>query len=113
MGMHQNKQKNSYAWKRTGIDAHCHIEHMENPEEVAAEVSRRMLAAVCSVPDPKNAEKILELRKKFVECIFVCLGFHPEVAFDYNARQIEEQIEFIKSKRKEIVGVGEVGLDYS
>jgi len=98
---------------RTGIDAHCHLEYIENMEEVAEQVRKRMLAAVCSVPNPKHVEQILELRKKFSDCIFVCIGFHPEVAFDYTAKEIESHIEFIKSRRKEIVGIGENGLDYN
>ncbi len=98
---------------KSGIDAHCHIEHMEKPEEVASEVRQRMRAAVCSVPNPKDFEKILELRKKFEDCIFVCLGLHPEYIFDYTTKQIEEYMEFIKDSKKEIVGIGEVGLDYN
>jgi TatD DNase family protein len=98
---------------KTGIDTHCHLEYMKNMEEVAEEVRKRMLAAVCSVPNPKDFNKILELRKRFSDCIFVCLGFHPEIADDYTSKDIEESMEFIKSKRKEIVGIGEIGLDYA
>lgn len=98
---------------KTGIDAHCHLEHMENPEQVAEEVRKKMLAAVCSVPDPKDFGRMIELRNRFSDCIYLCLGFHPEVAFDYSDKEIEECMEFIKGKRKEIVGMGECGLDYS
>ncbi len=98
---------------RTGIDAHCHLEHMENPESIAEEVRKRMLGAVCSVPDPKDFERIMDLGKKFDDCVFVCLGFHPEIAFDYTKEKIEECIEYIKENRKHIVGIGEVGLDYN
>lgn len=98
---------------KTGIDTHCHLEHIENMEEVAEEVRKRMVAAVCSVPDPKDFDKILELRKKFEDCIFVCLGFHPEIAFNYTEMERDEVIETIKANKKNIVGIGEIGLDYN
>jgi TatD DNase family protein len=98
---------------KTGIDVHCHFEYIENMEEVAKEVRERMLAAICSVPKPKDFDKILELRQRFDDCIFVCLGFHPEVAFEYSNKQREDVLEKICDSRKNIVGIGEVGLDYS
>lgn len=98
---------------KLGIDAHFHPEHIENIEEVLEEVRERMVAAVASVPDPKDALRILELRKKFHDCLFVCLGFHPEIAFNYSDYEIEDYINIVKQHRKEIVGIGEIGLDYN
>lgn len=98
---------------KTGIDSHCHLEYMENMEEVAKQVRKHMRGAVCSVPDPKDFGKILELQKKFGDCIFVCLGFHPEIAFTYSEKEREEAIEKIRENRKNVVAVGEVGLDYN
>jgi len=98
---------------KTGIDAHCHLEYMEDAEGVAKKVRETMAGAVCSVPDPKDYKKILELRKRFSDCISVCLGIHPESFFKYNEREIEDWVEFIKNHKKEIVGIGEIGLDYA
>lgn len=98
---------------KNGIDAHCHIEHMEHPEKIAEEVRKNMIAAVCSVPNPNDFEKIMQLREKFQDCMFVCLGFHPEYIEKYSAKQIDECIDFIKENKKKLVAIGEVGLDYN
>ena len=72
---------------KTGIDSHCHLEYMEDMEEVAEQVRKRMRGAVCSVPDPKDFDRMLSLRGQFSDCIFVCLGFHPEIAFNYTEKE--------------------------
>lgn len=95
------------------IDVHCHLEFMENPIEVIEEAKKKMTALITSVAYPKNARKILELSKNFKNFVFVSLGFHPECLKDYDEKEIEEYIEFIKEKKNEICAIGEVGLDYS
>jgi TatD DNase family protein len=95
------------------IDIHCHLEFMENPEEVLKEAKGKMTAIITSVADPKNAKKILSLREKYKDFLFVSLGFHPECLMDYKDEEIKKYIEFIKEKKNEICAIGEVGLDYS
>lgn len=95
------------------IDIHCHLEFMEKPEEILKEAKEKMTAIITSVADPKNAEKILNLREKYKDFLFVSLGFHPECLRDYKDGEIKKYIDFVKEKKNEICAIGEVGLDYS
>jgi len=95
------------------IDIHCHLEFIENPIEVIEKAKKKMTAIVTSVAEPKNAEKILSLKEKYKDFLFVSLGFHPECLKDYKDEEIEKYIDFVKEKRDAICAIGEVGLDYS
>lgn len=94
------------------IDIHCHLEYMENPEQIIAEAKQKMSAIITSVADPKDMDKILALRGGHKGFVFVSLGFHPERIEKYKQNQIDGYIEEIKSHKKEIVAIGEAGLDY-
>lgn len=95
------------------IDVHCHLEYIENPEKVILEAKERgMKGIVTSVADPREAEKILNLREKYSDFLFVSLGFHPEYAKEYGEKEITKYLELIKKNREKIVAIGEIGLDY-
>jgi len=94
------------------IDIHCHLEYMENPEHVLEEARKKMDAVICSVPDPKDVDKILALHEKNRDFLFVSLGFHPERMNKYSVKQIDDYVEKIKKNKEKIVAVGEAGIDY-
>ncbi len=95
------------------IDVHCHLEYIENPEKAILEAKEKgMKGLISSVADPKEAEKVLNLRKKFPDFVFVALGFHPEYVEGYSKDKLQNYLDFLKEKRNEIVAMGEVGLDY-
>lgn len=94
------------------IDIHCHLEYMENPEQVVDEAKQKMTAIISSVADIKDKEKILELAKKNKGFVFVSLGFHPERINKYSDFEINEYIQFIRDNKEKIVAIGECGLDY-
>ena len=93
------------------IDAHCHLEHM--PPEVIEEARPKMTAIVTSIADIKDKHAVIEMRKNNAGFVFICLGFHPEVMGQYNDKDIDSYIDFIRQNKKEISAVGEVGLDYN
>ncbi|MEM7819865.1 MAG: TatD family hydrolase [Candidatus Aenigmatarchaeota archaeon] len=95
------------------IDVHCHLEYMKNPIGVIEEARQKMLALITSVADIKDAKKILELQKRYPNFVFVSLGLHPENIFNYNQKEIDDYIEFIKNEKNNIVAIGEVGIDYN
>ena len=95
------------------IDIHCHLEHIKNPEETIAEAQKRkMKAIISSVVDPKDAKKILILKTKYPDFLFVSLGFHPHYVKKYKEKEIVEYTDYIKKNKEKIVAVGEIGLDY-
>ncbi len=98
------------------IDIHCHLEHMGNDaekEKIIAEARQKMTALITSVADPKDLDEILALRDRHKGFVFVSLGFHPERIEKYKQQEIDEYIEKIMANKKNIVAIGEVGLDYS
>jgi len=94
------------------IDSHCHLEYMENPDEVIAEAKKRMAAVVTSVPNPDDFQRVFELHRRHPGFVFVAAGFHAEYLERFNDRQIGECIDMIRKNAGSIVSVGEVGLDY-
>jgi len=94
------------------IDIHCHLEYMKNPEEVINEAKQKMTAFINSVADIKNKDKILSLREKNPDFIFVSLGLHPSRVNKYSDDEINDYFEFIRSNKDKIVAIGECGLDY-
>ncbi len=97
-----------------GIDAHCHLEYMENAQDVIEEARQRgMTAIVTSIADIKDKEKVLEMHRKNPDFVFACLGFHPEIMKNYSYGEIDEYIDFIRKNKDDISAVGEVGVDYN
>lgn len=95
------------------IDVHCHLEYIKNPEKIILEAKEKgMKGIISSVADPKEAEKILNLREKYLDFLFVSLGFHPEYVTKYKEKEIEKYIDFVEKNREKIVAIGEIGLDY-
>ncbi len=96
-----------------GIDVHCHITHMENPESVVREAMKKLSAIVTVTAEISHAGQALKLREKFPDFVFVSLGLHPEYCMKYSSKEIDSYMEFIRHSRKDIAAIGEVGLDYS
>ncbi len=95
-------------WGKEMIDAHCHIDYVENTEAAIEEsVSKGVNAIVTSALSVKEAEKVLLLRKKFPKNLFICMGIHPMEIQEY----ADEYINMIKQNKKGIVAIGEIGLD--
>ena len=94
------------------IDSHCHLEHMQNAEEVIEEARGRMTAIVTSVPDPRDFQRTIKMHERHKDFVFVAAGFHPEHIENRSREEIEEHIIAIKTHADQIVSIGEVGTDY-
>ena len=96
------------------IDAHCHMEYMEDPDDIIYHAKKAgMSAIVTSIADIKDREKVIAMKKKHPDFIFICLGFHPEIMGKYASEDIDDYMEFIRQNRKLISAIGEVGTDYN
>ena len=90
------------------IDSHCHIDYIENPEAAIEESKKKGVEAiVTSALNVQEAEKVLALKKKFSDTLYICLGVHPMEIQVYN----DAYADFIKANKENIVAVGEIGLD--
>ncbi len=96
------------------IDVHCHLNFpglKENLDEVVAKAREEMRAVInCGLVN--DAKEAIELRNKHKNFIYLTLGVHPEDVVAMRDEQIERHMDFIRANRKNIVGIGEVGLDY-
>lgn len=97
------------------FDSHCHLEDGRfdgDIDSVLARMKEKMAGAVCSGVDPDDFNKVLEISKANQGFLYVSLGIHPEYAEKITRSDIHKALSFISDNSKDIVAVGEVGLDY-
>ncbi len=92
------------------IDIHCHLEKMRDPLKIIKEIQNRNINVITSCASIEDADKTLEFAKN--KNIFCSLGLHPTEVIKLSDKDIENYIELIKNNSKDIVAIGEVGLDY-
>lgn len=96
------------------IDAHCHLTFRNfenNRDQIIKECMDSMDAVVDSAPSIEDSGKSIRLAEKYPNFIFSCVGLHPSEIPKLTAKQIDSQIEFIKSNSGKIIAIGEVGID--
>ena len=59
--------------------------------------------------DLESNKKCLELKSKNIKC---AMGLYPLEGIKLNEDEIEKNIDFIKLHKKDIVAIGEIGLDF-
>jgi len=89
------------------VDTHAHLEAFKDVDKVlkrAKEAGVKVIVnnGIC----PETNRKTLELSKKY-SIVKAALGLHPTLIGQFD---IEEEIEFIRSKNP--FAIGEIGLDY-
>lgn len=97
------------------IDVHCHLEHEDlrnRIEEIISECKKELKAIITSSPHPRDFEYTVFLNRKFKNFVFCSIGLHPEYIGEFNEETLKYFKNLVKSKRDEIVSIGEIGLDY-
>ena len=93
------------------IDIHSHLDILENPKkDIGESISRGVKIILTCGVDVKTNRKALELSKEFQE-VKPCLGLYPTDALKFSQEEINNEIGFIKKHKKEIIAIGEIGLD--
>ncbi len=93
------------------IDVHAHLDFPQfNPDrdKIIKEAGREDIIIINSGIGPEGIKKTLELSRKH-DNVYATLGLSPQ---EFDEEIIEETISLIRKHRCDIVGVGEVGLDY-
>jgi TatD DNase family protein len=98
--------------KNYWIDMHAHLDRLEHPPEDAlclAETAN-VQKVITIGTEPNDLPLILALAEKFYPRVFCTLGVHPHEGVLYT----EDAEKFIRENagRKEVVAIGEIGLDY-
>ncbi len=94
------------------IDVHTHLNFLEETPESALAVARAagVERFITIGTEPKDLEVVLELARAHYPEVSCTLGVHPNEAKLY-ADEVERFIE-ARLQEKEVVAVGEIGLDY-
>lgn len=92
------------------VDTHAHLDEIEDPEQVVTQARAAGLISIVAVgSDYESNQQVLNLANTYSNFVYPALGLHPQ---NLEGANIERNIEFIKSHVQEIVGIGEIGLDY-
>lgn len=93
------------------IDVHAHLDFPQfnsDRDKIIEEARREDIIIINSGIGPSGIKKTLELSRKY-DNVYATLGLSPQ---EFDEGIIEETISLIRKHRRDIVGVGEVGLDY-
>jgi len=92
------------------IDTHAHLEEIENLTQAIDEARLASIIAIIGVgSDYQSNQKILDLAQAYKGFIYPMIGLHP---YNLKDTDIDRNLEFIEAHINEVVGIGEVGLDY-
>jgi len=95
------------------IDCHCHLNDSvfdKDRDEIVKNAENIII--IDSGTDYLSCKKSLEISKQY-ENVFSCLGLDPCLAEKDNfEKEAEKVINLIRKESKNIVGIGEVGLDF-
>lgn len=94
------------------IDVHCHLDLCKDIEEVIEHARKAGIGVIiANGVDFETNRKILELSRKF-NILKAALGIYPIDALKMSDKGINEEIDFIRKNKENIVAIGEVGLDF-
>ena len=94
------------------IDSHCHLHdsefYSENREDAYRESRAAGVEMLCVGTDARSSREAVEFCRSHEGC-YPVVGIHPHEASEADVAQIRA---LIAQHRDEIVGIGEIGLDY-
>ncbi len=95
------------------IDVHCHLTYpgLDEIREKVVENCRKKMDAIITCGFPRDCNKALGLVHKYKKFVYLTLGLHPHDIVEMSDKDMEEYIETVKTNEKNIVGIGEIGLD--
>lgn len=95
------------------IDTHCHLseDDYEDLDLVISRALQEKVLMIASSCDLKSQEENLKLVREYKDKIFLSMGYHPSEAASITKEDLKKLEEKIVNN-KEIVALGEIGLDY-
>ena len=96
------------------IDVHAHLTFpsMKDTLQKTLDECRKEMEAVVTCGLVNDYRDALELRRANKDFVYLTLGIHPEDIVAMRDEQIEKHLDMIRENRRDIVGIGEIGLDY-
>lgn len=94
------------------IDMHCHLPMLKSPvEDVIEEACQKDVQCCVTIgTEPEDHQTTFDLAKRFFPKVACGLGVHPHEASKYTPEV--EAFFYEKLVEREVVALGEIGLDY-
>jgi len=95
-------------------DVHCHLDYFDEKrreEVIANSMAAGVKAIITNGTTPESNRTSIELSRKY-PIVKAALGLHPEFIDKFNEDLIQNELDFIKQHKDEIVAIGEIGLDF-
>lgn len=97
------------------IDAHCHLVHEAYPspaDYVKNAKNAGLVAALVTTGMKMEHSKVLDLCAKNKGFLYPVIGVSPYDAVTIAKEELEWHLEYIEKHSKEIVAIGEIGMDF-
>jgi len=92
------------------IDAHAHLNELEELEQDLEEARQQGVSAIVGVGmDLHSNQRILSAAEENPGFVFPAIGYHP---WEIKKQEINETLAFVEENIERCVAIGEVGLDY-
>ena len=98
------------------IDTHCHLEWKDfdrDRDEVIRECRKELKGVVTSCARLTDLDKTLGIVRKHRGFVFMTAGIHPEFIKEIKEKDVEAFMDWGKENKGDLVGIGEIGLDYN
>ncbi|MGB9911532.1 MAG: TatD family hydrolase [Microgenomates group bacterium] len=101
------------------IDTHAHLNLPDYHKDLSLVIKKALKAGVkkiiCVSSNIQESKKAIFLAKKYPKIIFPAVGIHPQQTDPENTLSLNEQLAILSqlAKEKEVVAIGECGLDFS
>jgi TatD DNase family protein len=92
------------------VDAHAHLEELEDLSESLQEAKTAGVRGIIAVGmDRESNQKVLRIAKENKGYVYPALGYHP---WEIKEEGVEANLSFIRDHVEEGLALGEIGLDY-
>ena len=97
------------------VDVHAHLnfrDYNKDRDKVIKRAEKLNMTIIDSGTELKDNKKSLELSKKY-SIVKSSFGLYPLYGIKLNEKQLNEELNFIKENKNNIIAIGEIGLDKS
>jgi len=99
------------------IDTHAHLNFPDYEREkiISRAINAGVKKIICVSSNLADSQKAITIARKYLGIVFAAVGIHPQQTDSENQDSPEKQLEklTILANQKEVVAIGECGLDFS
>lgn len=95
------------------IDSHAHLNEIADlPIAMEKAKEAGVIGVVAVGSEYQSNLEILKISQSYPKFVYPALGLHPSELGGLSPAQIDENLQFIESRIRDIIAIGEIGLDY-